>query len=231
MLPAGYTANAGHIGFLDNFLSGKRDAVFKKIGCHCRPFVCHACRFATGPAWTGAQAGCRGVSRVRKTPGSPEKNDDTPVQWSNIKESFYPYTLNSACCPHVLEPLVLLFIVSAIDFESDSVPLSFCVFNKKQLHQVQIRKAGVQRLKIDYLEKVAESEVRRKRKIEAVKFSINTRSLAGKEKKTEPFSFLGKKGDFDIYLDKIVKIPVQVCGHIPGFGEVKIRLQKIEFSK
>jgi hypothetical protein len=173
----------------------------------------------------------KGVFRVRKTPGSPEKNDDTPVQWSNIKESFYPYTLNSAGCPHVLEPLVLLFIVSAIDFESDSVPLSFCVFNKKQLHQVQIRKAGVQRLKIDYLEKVAETEVRRKRKIEAVKFSINTRSLAGKEKKTEPFSFLGLKGDFDIYLDKTAKIPVQVCGYIPGFGEVKIRLQKIEFSK
>jgi len=84
---------------------------------------------------------------------------------------------------------------------------------------------------VDYIEKLKESEVRREGEIEAVKFSINTRSLSGKEKKTEQFSFLGLKGDFDIYLDKTAKIPVQVCGHIPGFGEVKIRLQKIEFRK
>jgi hypothetical protein len=173
----------------------------------------------------------KGVWRIRKKPDNPDEIDTTPDRWSDIEESFYPYTLSSAECTHALEPLVLLYLVSAIDLESREETLSLCVFNKKQLHQVQIRKAGVQRMVVDYRQKLKEGEVRREGEIEAVKYSFKTRSLASKEKKPEPFSFLGLKGDFDIYLDKTARIPVQVSGHITGFGKVNIRLHKIEIRK
>jgi hypothetical protein len=126
-----------------------------------------------------------------------------------------------------VEPLVLLYLVSAIDLESPNGTLSLCVFNKKQLHQVQIRKAGIQRLVVDYRQKLKEGEVRREGEIEAVKYSFKTRSLAGKDEKAEPFSFLGLKGDFDVFVDKTSRIPVQVSGEIAKFGKVDIKLREV----
>jgi len=172
-----------------------------------------------------------GVFRLRKKPNGTDEAKMPLGRWTNSEGSFYPYGVSNDGCLRVLEPSVLLYLVSAIDFTLGKKLLSLCVFNKKQLHQVQIRKAGIKRLVVDYLEKLKESEVRREGEIEAVKFSFKTRSLAGKEKKPEPFSFLGLKGDFDIYLDKTAKIPVQVSGNISGLGKVKIRLHRIELKK
>jgi hypothetical protein len=169
----------------------------------------------------------KGVLRIRKKPVSPDEMDATPARWSSIEESFYPYALSSAGCTHAVEPLVLLYLVSAIDLESPNGTLSLCVFNKKQLHQVQIRKAGIQRLVVDYRQKLKEGEVRREGEIEAVKYSFKTRSLAGKDEKAEPFSFLGLKGDFDVFVDKTSRIPVQVSGEIAKFGKVDIKLREV----
>jgi hypothetical protein len=172
-----------------------------------------------------------GVFREKKKPASQDEIDGTPGQWSNIKESFHPYTLSSAGCSHALDPLTLLFIGSALDLDSNKKTLSLCVFNKKQLHQVRIRKAGVKRVVVDYIEEIKESKIRRQGETEAIKYLFKTRSLAGKDKKAEPFSFLGLKGDFDIFIDKVLKIPVQVSGKISGLGKVKIRLHRIELKK
>ena len=173
----------------------------------------------------------KGVFRLRKKPGNLEELNKSAVQWTDIRESFYPYALKTEGCSHALEPLVLLFVVSAIDLESHNGMLRLCVFNKKQLHEVRVRPEGTKSLAVDYIEKIKANEVRRQAEIEAVKWSIKPRSLAGTDKKPEPFSFLGLDGDFDIYMDKTSKIPVQISGRISGFGKVDIRLQKIEFSK
>jgi len=169
-----------------------------------------------------------GVWRLRKKPNDSPETKLPLEQWTNSEESFYPYALSSAECTHIVEPLILLCLVSAIDLESRNGPLTLCVFNKKQLHQVQIHKAGVQRLVVDYRQNLKQGEVRRKGEIEAVKYSFKTRSLAGKGKKPEPFSFLGLKGDFDVFVDKSSRIPVQVSGEIPGFGTVDIKLREVK---
>jgi hypothetical protein len=173
----------------------------------------------------------QGVFRERRKPGRPDEMDGSPARWSNIRESFYPYALSSAGCSHALEPLVLLYAVSVFDWASRDEMFRICVFNKKQLHEVQIRKAGIKPLEIDYTEKSKAGELPRKGEIEAVKFSIKTRSLAGQDQKAEPFSFLGLKGDFDIYIERTSKIPVQISGQITGFGKVNIRLQQIDLRK
>jgi len=173
----------------------------------------------------------KGVFRLRKKPNNSGEAKLPLERWTNVEESFFSYDLSNAGCLGILEPSVLLYLVSAIDFTLGKKNLNLCVFNKKQLHKVQIRPEGLKRLKVNYTEKSKEREISRKGEIEAVKLSIKTRSLAGKEKKAEPFSFLGLKGDFDIYIDRTSKIPVQICGQIPGLGKVKIRLQKIELRK
>lgn len=167
-----------------------------------------------------------GVYRLRKKPNSTDETKMPLERWTNSEGSFYPYGVNSDGCLRVLEPSILLYIASSIDSGGEAVPVSLCVFNKKQLHQVQIQNAGVNRLKVNYSVKSGESEVRREEETEVLKFVFKTRSLAGSNEKAEPFSFLGLKGDFDIYIDKASRIPVRVSGRIPKIGRVDFRLRE-----
>jgi len=71
------------------------------------------------------------------------------------------------------------------------------------------KKYGRKRLKTNY---TASSD----------KISFTTRSLAEDGIKAEQFSFLGLKGDFDLYIDREQKIPVQVSGKLLTYGKVDI---------
>ena len=173
----------------------------------------------------------RGVFRMRKKPKSPDEAAMSVEHWTDSEGSFYAYgTHNDGCLP-VLEPSILLYIASVIDPDGEEQPLSFYVFNKKQLHQVQMHRAGVNRIKVDFRAKSGEREVRRKEEIQALKLAFKTRSLAEPNEEPEPFSFLGLQGDFDLYIDKASRIPIQVSGKISKFGKVDIRLQKAELRR
>ena len=124
----------------------------------------------------------------------------------------------------------MLYIVSAIDITLTKKPLNFCVFNKKQLHSVQMNIAGLKQIKVHYTEIVGENEVLIQDEIETIKVSCKTRSLAGPTQDAEAFSFLGLKGGFDIYIDKVSRVPVQVSGRIAAFGTVDIRLQNVDLK-
>lgn len=172
-----------------------------------------------------------GVFRLRKKPNDPNETNPPIEHWTNIEKSFYPYDLKSIGRPCVLEPSALMVLVSLFDFSIGSEPLSLCVFNKKQLHNVQIRATELKRLKVNYIEKSIKSEVWKAGEIDSIKISFKTRSLAGENQKSEEFSFLGLKGDFDIYIDQVSKIPVLVSGKIPGFGKLDIGLCKVELKE
>jgi hypothetical protein len=89
---------------------------------------------------------------------------------------------------------------------------------------------GLRTVKVDYLEKSGTHQTRRNNAIEAIKISFQPRSLALNNEDPEEFSFLGLKGDFDIYVDQDSGLPVQVSGKIATFGKIDIRLQTVEFA-
>jgi hypothetical protein len=41
---------------------------------------------------------------------------------------------------------------------------------------------------------------------------------------------MGLKGDFDIFIDKVSRIPVRISGKIPGFGKVEFKLGEVQMS-
>jgi hypothetical protein len=53
--------------------------------------------------------------------------------------------------------------------------------------------------------------------------------MVPQDEQPEEFSFMGLKGDFEIYIDAATRIPVQVSGQISRIGKVHIRLQTVEF--
>jgi hypothetical protein len=169
-----------------------------------------------------------GVYRRRLRPQGADEEKLPLARWTNREDSFYPYDLDASNCLSVAEPSALLYVVSAAELAVGGQPLNLCVFNKKQLHLVRIQVIKSQLLKINYLEKSQHKETRRKGKVDVLQISFTTRSLFADEAKAEPFSFLGLKGDFDIFVDKVSKIPVQISGKIPAFGRVDFKLGEVQ---
>ena len=168
-----------------------------------------------------------GVYRLNVKPKGAEEEELPIERWTDIENSFYPYDLDQSQCGSVSEPSALLYLVSTFGLAVGDPPLHLCVFNKKQLHRVRVRAEKHQLLKINYLEKSQHKETRRNGTAEVLKISFTSRSLFADEARAEPFSFLGLKDDFDIFIDKVSKIPVQVSGKIPGIGRVDIKLREI----
>ena len=101
-----------------------------------------------------------GVYRQRRKPGLTAEKKLAPEHWTKIKESFYPY-LDSVPDSHaVLEPTGLLYFVSVLDFRKQATPQKLYVFDRKQVHLVNVYASGRRRIKGDYLKKTMKDEVR-----------------------------------------------------------------------
>lgn len=171
----------------------------------------------------------KGVYRLRKKPGQGEEKNLAPEHWTNIKESFYPYQGKRPGPQAVIEPTGLLYLASARAFREQDAPLSLYVFDRKQLHEVKVQVSGRLRLKVSYIEKTQKNDMRREGVTDTFKISLKPRALAPPDQPPEEFSFMGLRGDFEIYIDAATAIPVQISGQIPRMGKVHIRLQAVEF--
>ena len=170
----------------------------------------------------------KGVYRIRKKPNN-SKEAELPLElWTNIRGSFYPFEMNYFSCSRVLTPNMLLVLISSSNFQTVDEPLNLCVFNKKQLHSVQIRSAGIKRLKLSYKEKSKNRKVHRKERADTVKLAVKIKSYVRKNRKPEPFSFLGLNGDFKIYIRKDSNLPVRVSGKVPKVGKLDFQLKEVQ---
>ena len=169
----------------------------------------------------------RGVYRLRRKPMDDNEKKMTPEKWTRVKSAFYEYNSKDLDCPVVLEANGLFYLVSSLDFKHQLSPFSLCVFNKKQLHQVNVSPNGYRRMQVNYLEKSGDNQTQRKRDIDALKISFKSRALVSEDERPETFSFMGLKGDFEIFIDAATRIPVLVIGKIKGPGKVSITLHEV----
>jgi len=173
----------------------------------------------------------RGVFRLRKAPNDTREENLPPGRWTKTKASFYPFDAVSLGCSAVLEPSSLLTIAASILQNEPDRPRYLCVFNKKQLHRIKVFVDGSRRLKVGYLEKSMHHRIRREYRVDAVKISFQPHSPVPTSEEPEAFSFLGLKGDFDIYVDPKTCLPVQVSGKIATIGKLDIRLVEVQLKK
>jgi len=170
----------------------------------------------------------KGVYRLRQKPTGADGKKMAPEHWTKIKESFYPYQEKRPGSQVVMEPTGLLYLASARAFMEQAAPRSLYVFDRKQLHEVKVQVSGRLRLKVSYIEKNQKNNMRREGMTDTLKISFKPRALAPSDQPPEEFSFMGLRGDFEIYIDAATAIPVQISGQIPRIGKVHIRLQAVE---
>ncbi len=91
---------------------------------------------------------------------------------------------------------------------------------------VQLIPQGLHTLEVDYIEKKPQSEVRRQKKVEALKIAIEPRPLASDLDNVEDFSFLGFQEDIAIFIDSVSGLPLQISGKISVVGQMTIKLHE-----
>jgi hypothetical protein len=167
-----------------------------------------------------------GVFRHHLEPKNQQEASRQPEQWSDVKDSFYSYDLDQLGCRNATERLVLIYIASAGAFSDSMEPQSFCAFGRRQLFDVRLVPQGLQTLEVDYIERTAQGEVRRQKKVEALKIAIEPRPLPSDLGDVEDFSFLGFQEDIAIYVDSMSGLPLQISGKISVVGQMTIKLHE-----
>jgi len=173
----------------------------------------------------------RGVFRHRLEPRDKKEASLEPEQWTDVKDSFYPYEQARLGCAGVTERSLLIYILSAIDISKMNTPISLCVFDKRQLHRVELRKQGIHPIEVDYIENDQQSAIAKKKTINALKVSITALSALSDLKDSENFSFLGFHKDISIYIDPILHLPIQASGVIPTVGKIHLRLSECQMIR
>jgi hypothetical protein len=168
-----------------------------------------------------------GVFRHRIEPKDRQEAEEAPENWTDVKDSFYPYDPGQLECPSVSENLALIYIISAAVDSISRQPLSVCVFGKRQLHNVRLESEGIQTLKVDFIEKRAQAEVRRQGKVEALKIMIEATPMASGREEVEEFSFLGFHKDIAFFVDPVSRLPLQASGILPTVGQVDLKLREV----
>jgi hypothetical protein len=169
----------------------------------------------------------QGVFRHRIEPQDSREASKEPEKWTNTKDSFYPHDIGRLGCASVSEHALLIYILSAGAISNNNGPLSLCVFGKRQLHRVQLRPQGFQRLRVSYLEKTPNTERQRQRLIQALKIALTSEPMESDLNDTENFSFFGFHKDIAIYIDPTLGLPLRVSGIIPAFGKAHLELREI----
>ena len=168
-----------------------------------------------------------GVHRLRTKPSTKREASRDPAKWTDARTSFYPYDLTQLGCPHVTDPMLLIYLLSAAHIDKSGDSLSLCVFGKQQLHRLRLRVEGLQTLEVDYSENREEGEVRKKGKVDGLRITLEAQPLQSDLKNTENFSFLGFHKDITIDIDPELRIPLQISGRIPTIGAVALKLSGV----
>ncbi len=76
-----------------------------------------------------------------------------------------------------------------------------------------------------------DKQIRIEKNTDAIRISFQSSSLAPEDIEPEEFSFLGLKGDFNIFIDNATRIPIQVSSKIAVLGKVDIISHEVEISQ
>jgi hypothetical protein len=171
-----------------------------------------------------------GVHRLRRLPENKGEASLDPAKWTAVKTSFYPYDLTRLECPQVVDPMLIIYLVSTAPMEKEGEVLSLCVFGKQQLHQVRLRVEGLQTLEVDYSVNSGEGKVEIKGKVDGLRVTLEAEPLVSDKKNAENFSFLGMHEDIAIHIDPELRTPLQVSGKIPTVGAVTLKLREVKMK-
>ena len=159
----------------------------------------------------------------RREPASPAEEKQHPSTWSSLDEEIVRYPAGT---DRVLEPGVLLYLVSALDLE-DGADRTMTFFTHGEVHRARVEVDGLHQMDVAFdvvgskgLERVNGPRVLRK-------LTVTPETLGGRQGKLE---FLGLEGAIEIFVDLEHDTAVLIRGKVKIAGEVEVWLQRVQLS-
>ncbi len=166
-----------------------------------------------------------GVYRLGRSP--EEKEVGLPhEQWTRTSESFERYSQPLPPGARVTEPAALFYILSASNLSSKGDRASVHVFSKGHVMRVEMVVRGNSQTKADYIEESPAGERRVSGQVETLEISLDGQALDLQTEEGD-FEFLGLRGGVRLYLDKIIRVPLQLSGKIKYVGKGNVRLRRV----
>ncbi|TDI78168.1 MAG: hypothetical protein E2O81_03215 [Betaproteobacteria bacterium] len=171
----------------------------------------------------------KGVFKFTRQPIDKKESLQIPEKWSAVKERFYPYVPDKIGCLDITVPMPVVYFISASKISDFEKTVTICVFNKKEVIYLDIRKESMESIQLDYIRKKGDQETQRNTLISTYVLSLKARSTTT-NRLISDFTFVGLQGNIKIYIDPETRIPVQLKGDYKGLGEVELKLQKVVYQ-
>ncbi len=169
----------------------------------------------------------QGVFRLRNEPKDEKEARLEPEEWTDWRENFYPFDTQASDCSVVKDPAVLLYLVSTAPTMQKTDAVSLCIFGKKEMHHMRLRRDGVETLDVEYRKTSSTNEISRKGMVEAVKFILEAQPDKSGSDRGEDFAFLELKKKIIFYVDPVSRIPLRIIGSTAVAGRMELNLREV----
>jgi hypothetical protein len=171
-----------------------------------------------------------GVYRLRLEPRNRSESERPPREWSKRREAFFPLDPDAHGCDRVVDPAVLVYLVSREALRSEPPQRSYCVFNKRELYRVTATPAGRVQAEVSFVRSDADGERRIESPQDLLKIRLDAELLGPTSQDAEAFELLGLERTIHLLLQPRSGIPVRVTGYAPRVGEGGLDLVRVELG-
>lgn len=147
--------------------------------------------------------------------------------WKNIKASYKPY--KNAQCEDVIitDSNALLYLVPSLDFKNVGDSHEFLVESSQRLVPVKLSVKSKTAIKADYQLETAEGKTRVYKSVDVLKIQLQP---VVNSPGSDNFSFLGLKGNIDLYVDMKNRMILRLSGKLDVVGSVDINLSAAKMA-
>lgn len=149
-----------------------------------------------------------------------------PENWTGGTNRFVSYPEWADADLEVTESTVLFYLLAVSDLEVGGDKFRFQVLSREELMLVELRVAGREMIKVDYIQESNGKEVRIKRSVPAIKILVDAQPLDPDSDRAD-LRFLNLKGNIAIYLDPELRLPLQISGKVPFAGMAHVRIRRV----
>ena len=169
--------------------------------------------------------GERGITGVRHRPRKGEE-DLPPDRWTDIRQEFENYPAAAARNQEVSDPTALFYVVAAAALEKPGDLAQIPLYSDDRLLMLEARVVERVRVEVDYEVSGPTGTQRRRQSIGALRLSLDARGL-GPGASHQSFELAGLRGDVEMLLDPVARLPLELSGKVPYVGRVAIRLRSV----
>jgi hypothetical protein len=161
-----------------------------------------------------------------RKPATDAERSLEPAAWTELSEGLRRYPPDSGSGA-VTDATALLYALSAAPLARPGDRYDLRVFSRRRIHQVRAELSGNTLVSVDYRQRAAGAESRRKEKATALRIVLSGTSVNEAGDDDERFSLLGLSDSIELALDPATRAPLQLTGSAPLVGRVTFRLKTL----